>query len=99
MNTAGGELLRKSVHISMGGFALLLRFLTPGQAALCAGIALTFNLFVLHRDTGEPVFPVEERPVPPSDVPGETAWPWLTAAASVLSACLNPSLVSFANRR
>jgi quinoprotein glucose dehydrogenase len=32
-------------------------------------------LFVLHRDTGEPVFPVEERPVPPSDVPGEMAAP------------------------
>jgi quinoprotein glucose dehydrogenase len=28
-------------------------------------------LYVLNRDTGEPVFPVEERPVPQSDVPGE----------------------------
>jgi quinoprotein glucose dehydrogenase len=27
--------------------------------------------FVLHRDTGEPVFPVEERPVPQQPVPGE----------------------------
>jgi quinoprotein glucose dehydrogenase len=32
-------------------------------------------LFVLHRDSGEPVFPVEERAVPASDVPGEQAWP------------------------
>jgi quinoprotein glucose dehydrogenase len=32
-------------------------------------------LFILHRYTGKPVFPVEERPVPESDVPGETAWP------------------------
>ena len=32
-------------------------------------------LFVLHRETGEPVFPVEERPVPASDVPGELASP------------------------
>ncbi|HYL62572.1 MAG TPA: pyrroloquinoline quinone-dependent dehydrogenase [Candidatus Methylomirabilis sp.] len=32
-------------------------------------------LFVLNRDTGEPVFPVEERPVPQSDVPGEEASP------------------------
>lgn len=32
-------------------------------------------LFVLNRDTGEPVFPVEERPVPKSDVPGEAASP------------------------
>lgn len=33
------------------------------------------HVFVLHRETGQPVFPVEERPVPPSDVPGEAAWP------------------------
>jgi quinoprotein glucose dehydrogenase len=32
-------------------------------------------LFVLHRETGEPVFPVDERPVPGSTVPGEQAWP------------------------
>ncbi len=32
-------------------------------------------IFVLDRETGTPVFPVEERPVPGSKVPGETAWP------------------------
>jgi quinoprotein glucose dehydrogenase len=32
-------------------------------------------VFVLDRDTGKPLFPVEERPVPASDVPGEVAWP------------------------
>ncbi len=32
-------------------------------------------LFVLDRETGAPLFPVEERPAPPSDVPGERAWP------------------------
>jgi quinoprotein glucose dehydrogenase len=32
-------------------------------------------IFVLHRDTGKPLFPVEERPVPQSTVPGEQAWP------------------------
>jgi quinoprotein glucose dehydrogenase len=32
-------------------------------------------LFLLHRDTGETIFPVEERPVPQSDVPGEQTWP------------------------
>ncbi|MEE2678991.1 MAG: pyrroloquinoline quinone-dependent dehydrogenase [Myxococcota bacterium] len=32
-------------------------------------------LFVLHRETGEPVFAVEERPVPARDVPGETVTP------------------------
>ena len=51
MNAVSSELLRKTVHISMGGFALLFRFLTPGQAALCACFALGFNLFVLHRLT------------------------------------------------
>jgi len=30
---------------------------------------------VLNRETGAPLFPVEERPVPVSDVPGEQAWP------------------------
>jgi quinoprotein glucose dehydrogenase len=35
----------------------------------------TGQLFVLHRETGVPVFPVEERPVPASDVPGERASP------------------------
>jgi quinoprotein glucose dehydrogenase len=33
------------------------------------------HLFFLHRDTGAPLFPVEERPVPRSTVPGEEAWP------------------------
>lgn len=33
----------------------------------------TGMLFVLNRETGEPVFPIEERPVPTSDIPGEEA--------------------------
>jgi glucose dehydrogenase len=32
-------------------------------------------MFFLNRDTGESLFPVEERPVPKSDVPGEQTWP------------------------
>ena len=32
-------------------------------------------VFVLERDTGKPVFPIEEKPFPASDVPGERAWP------------------------
>ena len=32
-------------------------------------------LYVLNRDTGAPVFPVQERPVPQSDVPGEVTSP------------------------
>ena len=32
-------------------------------------------LYVLDRVTGQPLWPVEEKPVPPSDMPGEKAWP------------------------
>jgi quinoprotein glucose dehydrogenase len=32
-------------------------------------------IFVFDRVTGKPVWPIEERAVPPSDVPGEEAWP------------------------
>lgn len=32
-------------------------------------------IFLLNRETGLPLFPVEEKPVPASDVPGETAAP------------------------
>lgn len=32
-------------------------------------------LFVFDRVTGEPLWPVEERPVPPSTLEGERAWP------------------------
>jgi quinoprotein glucose dehydrogenase len=33
------------------------------------------HLFLLHRETGAPLLPIEERPVPKSTVPGEEAWP------------------------
>jgi quinoprotein glucose dehydrogenase len=32
-------------------------------------------LYVLDRVTGQPIWPMEERPVPKSDVPGEESWP------------------------
>jgi glucose dehydrogenase len=32
-------------------------------------------LFVFDRLTGKPLFPIEEKAVPQSDVPGETTWP------------------------
>lgn len=32
-------------------------------------------VFLFDRATGAPLFPVEERPVPRSDLPGEAAWP------------------------
>lgn len=32
-------------------------------------------VFVFDRVTGVPIYPIEERPVPASDVPGEKSWP------------------------
>lgn len=32
-------------------------------------------VFVFDSETGEPLFPIEERPVPKSSMPGEEAWP------------------------
>jgi quinoprotein glucose dehydrogenase len=45
------------------------------RVPLLALAAKTGYMYILNRVTGEPVFGIEERPVPPSDVPGETAWP------------------------
>jgi quinoprotein glucose dehydrogenase len=38
-------------------------------------VTKTGLVFVLDRTTGTPLFPIEERPVPASDVPGESSWP------------------------
>jgi quinoprotein glucose dehydrogenase len=50
---------------------------TKGSAPTPAVLQATKSgmLFVLNRETGEPLWPVEERPVPASDVAGEEAWP------------------------
>lgn len=40
-----------------------------------AQVSKTGFLYVLDRETGKPLFPVEERKVPASDVPGEESWP------------------------
>jgi quinoprotein glucose dehydrogenase len=57
-------------------------------------------VFVFDRRTGEPVWPIEERPVPASDVPGEHAsptqpfptWPQPFARQSFTEADINPLL-------
>ena len=47
-----------------------------GEAIDAVAVAgKTGYLYVFDRETGEPVWPIEERPVPQSDVPGEAAWP------------------------
>ena len=43
--------------------------------AAVAQVTKTGFTFVLDRLTGKPLFDVEERPVPKSEVPGEQAWP------------------------
>lgn len=58
-------------------------------------------LFVLDRRTGKPVWPVEERPVPQSDVPGEKTsptqpfptWPKPFARQSFTEADINPYIL------
>ena len=45
-----------------------------GVAALAQATKMG-HLFLLDRVTGEPLYPIDERPVPESDVPGETLSP------------------------
>jgi len=40
-----------------------------------AQIAKSGFVFVFDRETGTPLFPIEERAVPPSDLQGEQTWP------------------------
>lgn len=40
-----------------------------------AQVGKTGFVYLLDRETGRPLFPVEERAVPASTVPGEAAWP------------------------
>jgi quinoprotein glucose dehydrogenase len=47
-----------------------------GKTIAAVGVASkTGHLFILNRETGVPLIPVEERAVPHSDVPGEVASP------------------------
>ena len=39
-----------------------------------AQITKSGHVFLFDRDTGEPLFPIEERQTPPSDLSGEVAW-------------------------
>lgn len=59
--TLRAELPRKVMHICMGGFALLLRWLTPWQAVLMAVAALVLNVFFLHRLTRQALLRPGER--------------------------------------
>jgi len=71
------ELTRKAIHIGAGTPALLLRWLTPWQAALIALGALLFNLLLLHRLTRGVLLREHERD---KGFPGAShsipRWPW-----------------------
>jgi quinoprotein glucose dehydrogenase len=55
---------------------ILFDWRNDGRTIAAIGVASkTGHLFVLDRETGKPLIPVEERPVPKSDVPGEEASP------------------------
>ena len=45
------------------------------RVAAVAQTTKSGHVFVFNRETGEPLFPLEEVPVPKSDIPGEAAWP------------------------
>ena len=40
-----------------------------------AQITKSAHIFMFDRDSGDPIFPIEELPFPASDIPGEAAWP------------------------
>jgi uncharacterized protein (TIGR00297 family) len=54
--TPFSETRRQALHMAMSAFALLLRFLTWWEAALCAVAAFLFNFLVLPRIGGHSVF-------------------------------------------
>ncbi len=69
----------------------------PGAAAVPALAFATKSgfLYLLHRETGEPLAKVEERPVPPSDVPGE--WTSPTQPWSVGLPAITPQALDVAD--
>jgi quinoprotein glucose dehydrogenase len=61
----------------MGSAPILLDVDVEGRGPTRLVVALTKQgwTFVFDRETGEPIWPLEERAVPPSDVPGERTSP------------------------
>ena len=45
------------------------------RRAAVAQVTKSAHVFLFDRETGTPLFPIEERPVPASDLEGEQAWP------------------------
>jgi uncharacterized protein (TIGR00297 family) len=47
---------RQLVHIAVGGFALLLRYISWWEAAILAGVGIAFNLYALPRIAGHRLY-------------------------------------------
>ncbi len=83
LNARTGERIwhYQTVHHDLWDFdnppAPMLLTVTAGETQRDVVVQMTKMglIFVLDRETGEPVFPVDEIPVPASTVPGEQAWP------------------------
>ncbi len=45
------------------------------QIDVVAQVTKQGYIFVFDRETGEPIYPIHETPVPQSDIPGEQSWP------------------------
>src|SRR5215216_6186039 len=64
-------------------------------------------MYVFNRENGQPLWPIEERPVQKSDVPGEQTWPTQPfptvvppfARQKITSADLNPYFLTDAERK
>ena len=55
---------------------VLIPFVQNGKTVPAVAVGTKIgHVFILHRETGVPLLPVAERPVPKSTVPGEEAWP------------------------
>jgi len=83
LDTASGKLVwaQQLVHHDLWDFDIasqpLLAEIERGEEKVPVVIQATKMglLFTFHRETGEPIFTVEERPVPASNVAGEEPWP------------------------
>ena len=65
---------------------ILFDWRSSGRTVAAVGVASkTGHLFILDRETGTPLLPVEERAVPKSDVPGEVSSPTQPFPASLPS--------------
>jgi uncharacterized protein (TIGR00297 family) len=93
MTLSGAEAKRKLLHMAVGGFAFLLRFLTWPQAALMAVLAFLHNWLVLPRIGGKGLWREDEHGagyargilIYPAAVLGLVLWfredLWMAAAA------------------